>query len=94
MKVKFWGKKKGGERAEAEESYEIYGGATITKVGSRYEIKWKSPMVTTVTVTSPPEIDKNVLTSREGDVTRVETHDCRLKIVKEEGKTRALISKI
>jgi len=92
MRVKFWGKKKGGERAE--ESYEIYGGATITKVGSRYEIKWKSPMVTTITVSSPPEIDKDVITSQEGDVTRIETHDCRLKIIKEEGRTRALIAKM
>ncbi len=93
MKVRFWGKKKK-EEERAEESYEIYGGAMITKVGGRYEIKWKSPMVTTVTVSSPPEIDKDVVTSREGDVTRIETHDCKLKIVKEEGKTRALISKI
>lgn len=92
MKVRFWGKKRGEERAE--ESYEIYGGATITKVGSRYEIKWKSPMVTTVTVSSPPEVDVDVLTSREGDILRIETHDCRLKIVKEEGKTRANISKL
>jgi hypothetical protein len=92
MKVKLWGKKK--EEEGAEESYEIYGGATVTNVGSGYEIRWKSPMVTTVTVSSPPEIDEDVVTSREGTVIRVETHDCRLKILKEEGKTRALISKL
>ncbi|MEM2936853.1 MAG: hypothetical protein QW231_06735 [Candidatus Bathyarchaeia archaeon] len=91
--MRFWEKKKK-EGEGAEEFYEIYGGATIRRVGNGYEIRWKSPMVTTVTVSSPPEIDKDVLTSLEGDVTRIETHDCRLKIVKEGGKTRALISKI
>lgn len=91
--MKLWGKKKGEERAQ-ESFYEIFGGATITRVGDQYEITWKSPMVTTVTVSSPPEIDQCVKHTRQGEIVRIEADGCRLKIAIKGGETLASFSEL
>lgn len=91
--MRWFGKKK----KKVEESvyeYEIFGGFTITKTAGGYEIRWKSPNVTTINVHSMPVISENVETKVEGDVIHVLTTECKLKLVTKEGKSEAYISKI
>jgi len=90
--MRLWGKKK--EEKAQESFYEIFGGATITRVGDQYEITWKSPMVTTVTVSHPPEIGQGVKHTRQGDIFRIEADGCRLKIATKGGKTLASFSEL
>ena len=88
----FWKKKKKEEVQEAY--YEIFGGATITKIGGQYEIRWKSPMITTIMVSSPPQINEDILSNQQGNVTKIETQECKLKIVTKDGDKRAFFSKM
>ena len=93
MVMPLWGKK-GKQEEDQSFSYEIFGGATITEEGGRYEVSWKSPMVTTVTVSSPPEIGEGVKHSRQGSTVRIEAGECRLRVLKRGGETLAFISKM
>ena len=90
--MRLFGKKK---KPQAQvSSYEIFGGFTITKKPAGYEIRWRSPNVTTITVHSPPVIDENVQTGSEGNTVQVLTPECKLRITTEQGKTEARVSKI
>jgi hypothetical protein len=77
-----------------ENTYEIFGGFTITKKLAGHEIKWRSPNLTTITVHYPPVIDESVQTKREGDKIHVLSTECKLRITTKEGKMEAHILKI
>ena len=93
MRLRLFGRKKKEPQAQVS-SYDIFGGFTITKGLAGYEIKWRSPNVTTITVQSPPLIDDYVETEREGDTIQVLTTSCKLRITTEQGRTEARVSKI
>lgn len=91
--MRLFGRKK--KEPEVQEiSYEIFGGFTIKKTLSGYEITWRSPNITTLNVRSEPVIDDDVQTKREGDTIQILTTECRLKLTKENGDMKAHISKI
>jgi hypothetical protein len=92
QELRLFGKKK--TSPVQENTYEIFGGFTITKNTIGYEIKWKSPNLTVVTVRSPPVIDENVETKREGNKIYVLSKECKLRITEKEGSMDAKISKI
>lgn len=92
MTVKLFGKKKTPE--VQENTYDIFGGFTVTKKLAGYEITWRSPNLTTITVYSPPVIDEDVQVEREGENTRILSMSCKLKLTTKEGNTEARISKI
>jgi len=75
-----------------ESTYEIFGGATIKKTDDRYEISWKGSHPMSIMVSSMPEIDNNVETKREGDVLRILSLQCKIKIVNEDGDIKAFIT--
>ena len=77
-----------------ESSYEIFGGAVIKKADTGYEISWKAGHPMSVTVQSMPEIDSNVKTELEGDVIRITSWQCKLKIVSKDGDMKAFISEL
>jgi len=77
-----------------EITYEIFGGFTIKKTSSGYEITWRSPNITTLNVTSEPVIAQDVKIRREGDDIRVLTTECKLKMIMENGRRRVYISKM
>ncbi|HDM88870.1 MAG TPA: hypothetical protein ENG65_02630 [Candidatus Bathyarchaeota archaeon] len=77
-----------------EITYDIYGGFVIEKKESGYEITWRSPNVTTLSINSEPVIDEDVQVEREGDTIRVLTNECKLKLIKEGGDMKVYISKI
>ena len=93
MRLRLFGRKKKEPQAQVS-SYDIFGGFTITKGLAGYEIKWRSPNVTTITVHSPPVIDEDVQTRHEGDRVQVLTTSCKLRITTEQGRTEARVSKI
>jgi len=91
--MRLFGRKK--KEPEVQElSYEIFGGFTIKKTSSGYEITWRSPNITTLNVRSEPVIDNDVQIKREDDTIQVLTTGCKLKLIKENGDTKAHISKI
>ncbi len=90
--MKLFGKKK--EPDPQETTHEIFGGFTITKAVGGYEIKWRSPNLTTLTVHSSPAIDGNVQATQDGDTVQILSQDCKLRITTKEGKTEARISRI
>jgi len=90
--MRLFGKKKDSEAKET--IHEIFGGCAVRKNQAGYEITWRSPHITTVTVSSPPTIDDDVQTKRNGDETQVLSTDCKLKIVTREGDKEAHISRI
>jgi len=91
--MRLFGRKK--KKSEVQElDYEIFGGFTIRKTPSGYEITWRSPNVTTLNVKSEPIIDDDVQTRREGDIINVLTTECKLKLITEDGDVKAYISKI
>lgn len=92
--MRLFGKKSKKEPQAQVSSYEIYGGFTITKKPAGYEIRWRSPNVTTITVRSPPVMDEDIQTEREGDTVQVLTAQCKLRITTEQGRTEAQVSKI
>jgi hypothetical protein len=53
-----------------------------------------SPNLTVVTVRSPPVIDENVETKREGNKIYVLSKECKLRITVKEGSMEAKISKL
>ncbi|MBS7614935.1 hypothetical protein KEJ18_04310 [Candidatus Bathyarchaeota archaeon] len=85
-----FGKKK--EPEVEQTSYEIFGGITITKNSAGYEIRWKNPIPSTITVSPKPQIDANIKTSQEGDMIRILSTECKLIITKRQGVTEAKIS--
>jgi len=87
-----FGKKK--EPEVQESKYEIFGGFTITKKPAGYNITWRSPNLTTITVPSMPLIDENIERKSEGDKIQVTCMECKLRVITKEGKTEAHISKI
>jgi hypothetical protein len=87
-----FGKKKVPEVEQT--SYEIFGGFTITKNQAGYELKWKNPNPTSITVLSEPKIDKNVKTEREGDLIKILTTECKLMISKKGGSIEAHVSQL
>ena len=91
--MRLFGRKKKEPEAQVS-SYDIFGGFTITKGPAGYEIRWRSPNVTTITVHSPPVIDEDVQVERAGDKIQVLTTSCKLRITSEQGKTEARVSKI
>ena len=91
--MRLFGKKKKEPGAQMS-SYDVFGGFTITKGPAGYEIRWRSPNVTTITVHSPPVLDDDIQTEREGDTVQVLTTGCKLRIVTEQGKTEARVTKI
>jgi len=91
--LRLFGKKKKEPGAQMS-SYDVFGGFTITKGPAGYEIRWRSPNVTTITVHSPPVLDDDIQTEREGDTVQVLTTGCKLRIVTEQGKTEARVTKI
>jgi len=91
--MRLFGRKK--KEPEVQEiDYEIFGGFTIKKTSSGYEITWRSPNLTTLNVKSEPIIDDDVQTRREGDEIKVLTTACKLKLITKNGDTKAYISKI
>jgi len=92
-KMRLFGRKKKEPKVQ-EIDYEIFGGFTIKKIPSGYEITWRSPNITTLNVRSEPVIDDNVQIRREGDTIQVLTTECKLKIITEDGDTKAYISRI
>ena len=92
MEMRFFKRKK--KEEEREFTYEIFGGAVITEVEDGYEITWKSPNLTSIRLTSPPEIDKDVMTEKEGNSIRILTRECKLKVVMSGREVKASISKI
>ena len=93
MKMRLFGRKKKESKVE-ELSYEIFGGFTIKKTPSGYELTWRNPNLTTLNVKSEPIIDDAVQTKREGDTIQVLTTECVLKLIKENGDMKAYISKL
>ncbi|MEM2341249.1 MAG: hypothetical protein QXX94_01175 [Candidatus Bathyarchaeia archaeon] len=90
--MKIFGRKK---EAKTEETvYEIFGGFTITKVPGGYEIAWRSPNITTINVSRMPVISEEVQVEQEGDVIRILTTECKLKLIMKDGEIEAYISKI
>ena len=89
--MRLFGKKKKKPQVQ-EHSYEIFGGFTITKTDRGYEITWRSPNLTTITVDSEPVIEENVQTKREGNQIQVLSPECRLKIITKEETTEAHIA--
>jgi hypothetical protein len=89
--MKIFGKKKAPETQEIK--YDIYGGFEISKSINGYQITWRSPNVTTITVSSPPVIDDDVQWKNEGEKTRVLSMECKLILTTKEGVTLARISK-
>ncbi len=87
-----FGKKK--DPSIEQTSYEIFGGFTITKNAAGYEIKWKNPNPSSITVSPEPVIDANVKTSQEGDTTRILSTECKLTITKKGGSTEANVSQL
>jgi len=90
--MRLFGKKK--EPKVQEVSYEIFGGFTIKKIPSGYELTWRSPNVTTLRVSSEPIIDDDVQIKREDETIRILTTECKLRLITKDGKTEAHISKI
>ena len=82
------------ESTVQESTYEIFGGFTIKKTPSGYEITWRSPNITTLNVNSEPVIDSDVQIRREGDVMQVLSTQCRLKLTIEKGNTKVHISNL
>lgn len=77
-----------------ESSYEIFGGATIKKIEDSYEMTWKGANPMSITFSVMPEIDSNVETVQEGDVIRITSQQCKLKIVTENGDMKASLSEL
>ncbi|MEM1507406.1 MAG: hypothetical protein QXU02_02635 [Candidatus Bathyarchaeia archaeon] len=92
--MKIFGRKRDKEPRAEEVTYEIFGGCTIKKDLDGYEITWRSPNITTIKVHSMPVISPEVQFKQEGDVTRILTTECKLKLVTKEGKIEAYIMKI
>ena len=91
--MRLFGRKK--KKAEPEVTeYEIFGGATVSKVVGGYEVTWRSPNLTTIRLTSKPHIDSDVSVSEEGDTIRILSNECKLKIMSKDGETEAYISKL
>jgi len=92
-KMRLFGRRK--KEPEIQEiTYDIYGGFVIEKKESGYEITWRSPNVTTLSINSEPVIDEDVQVEREGDTIKVLTNECKLKIIKEGGDMKVYISRI
>ena len=91
--MRLFGRKNKESKVE-ELSYEIFGGFTIKKTPSGYELTWRNPNLTTLNVKSEPIIDDAVQTRREGDTIQVLTTECVLKLIKENGEMKAYISKL
>jgi len=89
--MRLFGKKK---LQVQESSYEIFGGAIIKKVDDVYEISWKGSHPMTVQVSSQPIIDSNVKTKQEGEIIRITSPQCKLKITTENEKSEAFISEL
>ena len=91
--MRLFGKKK--KEPEAQEfSYEIFGGFTIKKTSTGYEIIWRSPNLTTLNVDSEPVIDEGIEIKRNGDTIQVLTTECKLRVIRKDGETKAYISKL
>ena len=91
MRLRLFGRKKKEPQAQVS-SYDIFGGFTITKGPAGYEIRWRSPNVTTITVHSPPVIDEHVQVERAGDKIQVLSSACKLRLTTLKGKMEAHIS--
>jgi hypothetical protein len=85
-----FGKKK--EPEIEQTSFEVFGGFTIAKGQSGYEIKWKNPNPTSITVLAEPVIDANVKTNKVGDLLQILTTECKLILTKKGGSTEARVS--
>lgn len=82
-------------RKKVQESfYEVFGGATVTRIGDGYEIAWKSAHPMSIKVSSPPEIDDDIETKKEGETIRILSQECKLKIVIKDGEMKAFFSKL
>lgn len=92
--MKLFGKKKESKPSENIYECEIFGGFTITRKPGGYEIMWKSPNVTTISVQTMPVISSDVQTREENGKIHVLTTECKLKLITREGKTETRISKI
>lgn len=93
--MKLFGKKKEEKGPQVEETmHEIFGGFMVTKKPEGYEIVWRSPNLTSITVSSQPVIEETVQVKQEGNKIQGLTNGCKLKITKKEGKTEAHISVI
>lgn len=92
MGMKLFGKKKTPQAQDA--TYEVYGGITVTKNPAGYEIKWRSPNLTSIIVPSEPSIDSDVETEKNGNQIKVISTECKLKLTTTEETIEARISKI
>jgi hypothetical protein len=92
--MKLFGKKKEKEAQGEESNHDIYGGFTINEKGEDYEIIWRSPNLTTITVNTKPIIDEKVETKLEGNKIIGLTNGCKMKIIKKDLKMEAFISLI
>jgi hypothetical protein len=77
--MKLFGKKQT-PQAKAT-TYEIYGGLTITENPAGYEIKWRSPNLTSIIVPLKPSIDSDVEIERNGNQIKVISTECKLKLI-------------
>jgi hypothetical protein len=76
--MRLFGKKQA-PQAEAT-TYEIFGGLTVTENSAGYEIKWRSPNLTSIIVPSKPSIDSDVEIERNGNQIKVISTECKLKL--------------
>jgi len=89
--LKLFGKKK----PQVEElSYEIFGGATIKKMEDGYEVAWKGSHPMSIKFSSLPEIDNDVKTEQDGQMIRITSHQCKLKVTTENGGMKASITEL
>lgn len=92
--MRLFSKKKEPKSSENMYEYEIFGGLTITRKPGGYEIMWKSPNVTTISVQTMPVIGSDVQTREENGKIHVLTTECKLKLITRDGTTETYISKI
>jgi hypothetical protein len=89
--MKLVGKKKAAPQAHTD-SYDVYGGITVTKNDAGYEIKWRSPNLTSIIVPSEPLIDSDVEIEENGNQIKVTLTECKLKLTTKEGTIKARIT--
>ena len=90
--MKLFGKKKT-PQAQAT-TYDVYGGITVTENPAGYEIRWRSPNLTSIIVPSEPSIDSDLEIERNGNQIKVISTECKLKLTTTEGTIEAHIIKM
>jgi len=90
--MRLFGRKKKSDVKKSD--YDIFGGATVTRVEGGYEVTWRSPNLTSVRLASMPKLDEGLSVKREGDTIHILSPECKLTIISKNGETEAYISKM